>query len=222
MKNGAGTLKLTQSNNYSGGTSVNQGTLLLATDWAMNNVSIGGVTVGAGAILRADNSLANQLNGLTLNGGTVDAVNSAGNLDWGNFHLTGNVTATGTSSLNADVALRASNVDFSVASGGTLNVGGVLHNGHLFGRNSGFPATISKNGPGTMVLSGGNTYSGATSVLDGALLINGVQTGGGLITVSSTATLGGGGRSGMWTCGRREPWPRGTRPGPTTGCRWRR
>jgi fibronectin-binding autotransporter adhesin len=195
-KNGAGTLTLTASNNHTGGTTVNQGTLLLAVDWALNNVSSGGVTVGAGAILRADASLANQLNGLTLNDGTVDAVNSAGHGDWGNFHLTGNVTATGTSSLNADVALRASNVDFNVVGGGTLNVGGVLHNGHLFGQNSGSPATVSKNGPGTMILAGNSTYTGATSVQNGTLLINGVYSGGGLITVAAGATLGGNGTMG--------------------------
>ncbi len=195
-KNGAGTLKLTQSNNHTGGTTVNQGTLLLAIDWALNNVSLGGVTVGAGAILRADASLANQLNGLTLNDGTVDAVNSAGHGDWGNFHLTGNVTATGTSSLNADVALRASSVDFNVADGGTLNVGGVLHNGHLFGQNSGSPATVSKSGAGTMILAGDSTYTGSTAVQNGTLLVNGVYSGGGLITVAAGATLGGNGTVG--------------------------
>jgi fibronectin-binding autotransporter adhesin len=195
-KNGAGTLKLTTSNNHTGGTTVNQGTLLLATDWVLNNVSVGGVTVGSGAILRADASLANQLNGLTLNDGTVDAVNSAGHGDWGNFHLTGNVSATGTSSLNADVALRASNVDFSVGSGGTLNVGGVLHNGHLFGQNAGSPATVSKSGQGTMILAGNSTYTGATAVQNGTLLVNGVYSGGGLITVASGATLGGNGTVG--------------------------
>lgn len=195
-KTGAGTLKLAASNNHTGGTTVNQGTLLLATDWVLNNVSVGGVTVGAGAVLRADASLANQLNGLTLNDGTVDAVNSAGHGDWGNFHLTASVTATGTSHLNADVALRASNVDFNVADGGTLNVGGVLHNGHQFGQNSGSPATVSKSGVGTMILAGNSTYTGATAVQNGTLLVNGVYSGGGLITVASGATLGGNGTVG--------------------------
>ena len=57
---------------------------------------------------------------------------AAGNGDWGNYYLTGNVTASGSSSMNADVALRASNVDFNVASGGTLDVGGTVHNGYAF------------------------------------------------------------------------------------------
>ena len=196
-KNGAGTLTLTQKNTHTGGTTVNQGLLVLtATDWVLENVGGGGVTVGSGATLRADGSVANQLNGLTLNGGTLEAVNSAGNADWGNFFLTGNVTATGTSSMNADIALRATNVDFNVASGGTLSVSGVMHNGAFYGIYSGSPATVSKSGDGVTVLSGNNTYEGATVVQEGTLLINGTHTGGGLITVAAGATLGGNGTVG--------------------------
>ena len=169
-KNGAGTLTLTQSNKHTGGTTVNNGMLVLAASaWTFDNVGGAGVSVGSGATLRADNSVANLLNGLTLNGGTVDAVNSAGNGDWGNFFLTGNVTATGTSHINADIALRSNTVDFNVDSGSTLNVGGKLQNGAFFGIYSGSPATVVKSGDGTMVLSGVNTYTGNTTVDAGTL-----------------------------------------------------
>lgn len=198
-KTGSGTLTLSQSNNYTGGTSVNQGMLVLSAGaWTFNNVGGGGVTVGSGATLRADNSVANQLNGLTLNGGTVDAVNSSGNGDWGNFFLTGNVSATGTSTLNADIALRANNVDFSVASGGTLNVGGTLHNGAFFGLYSGSPSTVSKSGEGTMVVTGTHSYTGATTVSAGTLVMNGnISTS--VTTVGSAGTLGGTGTVGATT-----------------------
>ena len=196
-KTGSGTLTLTQSNSYTGGTTVNQGMLVLkAGAWTLNNVGGGGVTVGSGATLRADNSVANQINGLTLNGGTVEAINSSGNGDWGNFFLTGNVTATGTSNLSADIALRASNVDFNVASGGTLNAGGVLHNGAYFGIYSGSAATVSKSGAGAMVLTGTNTYTGATTVSGGTLEISGsigssdVTVNGGILASGSTGTVG--------------------------------
>ena len=65
-----------------------------------------------------------------------------------------------------------------------------------------------KTGGGTLTLSGDNTYTGATSVNDGGLLVNGVHTGGGLISVSATATLGGGGQVGnveFWTAGTLAP-----------------
>jgi autotransporter-associated beta strand protein len=180
-KAGAGTLTLSAQNDFSNAIDVSQGTLELATDWTFGNVGTGTpivpglVTVENGATLRAVNALANQLNGLILNGGTVEAV-GVGNTDWGNFHLTGNVTATGTSSLNAEVALRAANVDFFVDSGGTLNVGGVMHNGAYFGIYSGTPSNVSKSGDGTMVLSAANTYTGSTTVDAGALEIT--NTGG--------------------------------------------
>ena len=175
-KAGTGTLTLSAQNNFSNAINVSQGTLELATDWTFGNVGTGTaivpglVTVESGATLRAVNSLANQLNGLTLNGGTVEAV-GVGNADWGNFHLTGNVTATGTSNLNAEVALRAANVDFFTDTGATLNVGGVMHNGAFFGIYSGTPSNVSKSGDGTMVLSAANTYTGSTTVDAGTLEI---------------------------------------------------
>ena len=175
-KAGTGTLTLSAQNNFSNAINVSQGTLELATDWTFGNVGTGTaivpglVTVESGATLRAVNSLANQLNGLTLNGGTVEAV-GVGNADWGNFHLTGNVTATGTSNLNAEVALRAANVDFFTDTGATLNVGGVMHNGAFFGIYSGAPSNVSKSGDGTMVLSAANTYTGSTTVDAGTLEI---------------------------------------------------
>jgi fibronectin-binding autotransporter adhesin len=206
-KNGAGTLKLTQSNNHTGGTTVNGGMLVLAANaWTLNNVSSGGVTVGSGATLRADNSVANQLNGLTLNGGTVEAINSSGNGDWGDFFLTGSVSATGTSNMNADIALRATNVDFSVASGGTLNVGGKIHNGYGYnGQATGgsadpwwgtVPSTVSKSGTGTMTMTSTHTYTGATTVSAGTLKVSGsiansdVTVNGGVLASGSTGTVG--------------------------------
>ncbi len=173
-KAGAGTLTLSAQNNFSSAITVSEGVLALATDWTLGNVGTGTaivpglVTVESGATLRAFNALANQLNGLVLNGGTVDAV-GGGNADWGNFHLTGNVTATGTSNLNAEVALRAANVDFFVDSGSTLNVGGVMHNGAFYGIYRGAPANVSKSGDGTMILSAANTYTGFTTINGGTL-----------------------------------------------------
>lgn len=181
VKTGAGTAVLANSNTYTGKTTVNEGVLKLTGNWAFGDVNVGqvnaGITVESGATLRADNSLANQLNGLTLNGGTVDAINSSGNSDWGNFFLIGNVVASENSSLSADIALRATNVDFNVANGGTLNVGGKLHNGVFFGAElggnngsaGGTASTVSKSGTGTMVLSGSNTYTGNTVVSEGSL-----------------------------------------------------
>ncbi|MFO1491456.1 MAG: autotransporter-associated beta strand repeat-containing protein [Kiritimatiellia bacterium] len=56
--------------------------------------------------------------------------------------------------------------------------------------------SLAKQGDSTLTLSGANAYAGTTSVGQGALLINGLHTGGGLISVSALATLGGSGTAG--------------------------
>jgi autotransporter-associated beta strand protein len=75
---------------------------------------------------------------------------------------------------------------FFQAAGGTLTVNGVI---------SGSSATfgLTKNGGGTVILSGANTYTGATTVNAGKLFINGNQTAAtGATTVNGSGTVLGG------------------------------
>ena len=55
---------------------------------------------------------------------------------------------------------------------------------------------LEKTGAGTQILTGNNTYTGPTDILQGTLIINGSHAGSGLIRVSAGATLGGGGSVG--------------------------
>jgi len=50
---------------------------------------------------------------------------------------------------------------------------------------------LTKDGDGTLVLSGTNSYSGTTTVDNGTLLVNGTHTGGGMYTVNGSGVLGG-------------------------------
>ncbi|WP_425616402.1 beta strand repeat-containing protein [Anatilimnocola sp. NA78] len=52
---------------------------------------------------------------------------------------------------------------------------------------------VTKSGTGTWILSGANTYTGATTVNGGLLLLNGAAAAASAITVNSTGTLGGSG-----------------------------
>ena len=57
---------------------------------------------------------------------------------------------------------------------------------------SGTAFSVTKNTAGTLILDGTNGYTGATSVTDGKLIVNGnISTS--TTTVSGTGTLGGGG-----------------------------
>lgn len=59
------------------------------------------------------------------------------------------------------------------------------------------PGKLNKSGAGTLVLAANNTYAGATTVANGALLMNGNHSGAtGPVTVSVGATLGGNGTIG--------------------------
>jgi fibronectin-binding autotransporter adhesin len=55
---------------------------------------------------------------------------------------------------------------------------------------------VAKSGPGKWVLTGSNTYTGATNVDEGTLLIQGNQSGSGVATVAAGGVLGGTGSLG--------------------------
>jgi fibronectin-binding autotransporter adhesin len=108
QKEGNGTLSLTNFNTYTGGTTVNGGTLLLGAGGATGTIR-GSLTVNTGATVdySTDNTFGynggQSVNVLNINGGTVGGANF-GNHFWNNFQL--NMT------------------------GGTLNLGGTLNEFH--------------------------------------------------------------------------------------------
>jgi len=168
VKQGAGILRLGGVSIYSGATSINSGTLQLTTD---NNRLPIGTTLNLGQTASANlgtfdlNSFNQELSGLNSIAGT--------NGTTGN----NNITSTGASTL-------------------TLSGSGSYNYGDGTNTNSGVitgAISIIKNGSGTQTLGDANTYSGTTSINQGSLIINGVQTGTGAVTVASGATLGGSG-----------------------------
>lgn len=92
--------------------------------------------------------------------------------------VTGNVTRSGTSGTKTLVL--AGNSDGNAIDGTISNNGGGL-------------VAITKSGSSTWTLNGLNTYSGATTVSAGALIVNGTHTGTGAVSVAAGAKLGGDG-----------------------------
>jgi autotransporter-associated beta strand protein len=138
-KQGTGTLTLTGTNVYSGGTFFNAGIL------AVN----GDANLGTGP--------------LTFNGGTLEALASGGGFVSGKA-----------------ITLNAGGGTFLANGGTTSTLNGVI---------SGIGSFI-KDGPGTLTLTAANTYTGATTVAAGSLLVEG-SIASPLTTVDMGGLLGG-------------------------------
>ena len=200
-KAGSGTLTLTAFNTYTGGTTVNGGTLNLATGGGIGSI-LGNLTINPGATVvnsAIDGlgfSTGSKVDSIAVNGGTVNNT-AAGNAGWGVAYtlsngalLTSNGGVSSTSALSAfafggptggntsvnvtggtntiagHVDLRGNNgntnVNFTVASGATLNItAGISATAGTVG--------LTKLGAGTMTLTGSSTYTGATAINAGVL-----------------------------------------------------
>ncbi len=156
---GPGTVTLSSSNSYGGGTTLMGGLLNIGDPQAIGS---GQFTIAGGKIDNTNGAAISMgLNNPQIWAGSFTFVGS--NVD--NSHDlnlgTGSVTLTTTPTITVS------------GSASTLTVGGVIDDaGCGFG--------LTKDGPGTLALSGANTYSGPTTVLAGNL------------NVTPGGTLGGG------------------------------
>jgi len=192
---GGGTLALTNYNNYTGGTVVNSGTLVLgkggATGTILNNLDInpGGI-VELAAVDALGYSVGVCVTGVTIAGGTLDdattgnegyrtsftlmggIMSSSGggdyNMDGGSGVVVTSLATNVVSTISGNIVLRSSGVVFSTALG-TVPGGIDLS---ISGIISGGGNSIIKSGSGTLSLSGANTYTGNTTISGGTLLVS--------------------------------------------------
>lgn len=116
---------------------------------------------------------------------TYSFINNSSSIGVG-LAIVGTVTGSATSTTTVSLTLGGSN---------NGSISGVVSNGSNSG--AGAKISISKSGGGLWVLSGDNSYTGATNVNVGTLRINGNQgTASGTVTVADGATLGGSGTIG--------------------------
>ena len=185
---GAGTVTLTGANTYTGGTTVNAGTLSLQNTTG-SATGTGLVTIapaGTLAIGNGDNS--GGLTGDIANAGALIVNRSDSSLYVGNISGAGTATLTGTGTVAIGGSVSQSG-GITIGGGtlvigdggtnGTLN-GNVTNNSALafnrsdaltFSGNVSGPGSISQIGNGTLSLSGINTFSGGTTINRGNLFL---------------------------------------------------
>ena len=217
-KNGNYTTTLSNINTFTGGTVVNAGTLTLANGgtagvirgtltinsgalvklsasdalgWGSNATAVTQINLNGGTLDEAFNASKGYLASLTLTGGTMSSSGGAA------FHINASAGKTisslasaTTSVISANIAIRGANSTLSldVADGAAatdLSISGVISNSPLEAGANG----IQKTGAGTLVLAGGNTYTGATTVTGGMLAYTTSPSNIGSVTTSNNAGL---------------------------------
>jgi autotransporter-associated beta strand protein len=236
VKEGSGTLTLSGTNTYTGGTTISAGTLQLGDGGTSGSIVGDVVDNGVFAINRSDSYTF---------AGAISGTGAFQQLGAGTTVLTGANTYTGGTTVNAGT-LQAGAVNtfspssaFTVAAGASLNLASFNQTvGSLAGAGSvtlgsatlttgndntstTFSGAISgsggltKIGSGIFVLTGSNTYSGATAVNAGTLFVNG-SIANSAVTVNSGATLAGIGTVGPTTINSGGSFAPGTSPGTIT------
>jgi T5SS/PEP-CTERM-associated repeat protein/autotransporter-associated beta strand protein len=212
---GTGTTILSASNSYSGGTWISGGTLTAGNLYAFGT---GAVTIGLNTFLdMANYSIANTLTnngGTILNAGTI----SGGDFSAGTTDLSGNNSTVAEVSGTATVNVSGSGTTISNVAGGTVNVNGAdttiqsynggdvgVDRGLIVAMNDGTSSGVisgnggmTKSSAGTLTLGGVNTYTGATTVGSGLLVVNG-SIASSPVTIQSGGTLSGSGTVGDTT-----------------------
>ena len=214
-KTGTGTLTLSGTNTYSGGTSINGGTLSVGADNnlgdASGNLIFNGGTLQTTADINSDRSV-------TLNaaGGTLDTSGNDLSLS-GIISGTGGLTKQGTGTLSlsgANTYTGGTTVSGGTLQGDTTSLQGDITNNAAvtfdqgtdgtYGSVMSGTGTLGKQGSALLTITGNNTFTGATTINAGTLMVNGAIAG--PVIVNTGGTLGGTGTVGPVTnSGRIEP-----------------
>ncbi|EBR3719778.1 autotransporter outer membrane beta-barrel domain-containing protein [Salmonella enterica] len=180
VKSGDKTLTLSGSNTYTGGSTINDGTLVASNVEALGT---GDVTNNATLELNTSGDFDNAISG----SGKVEKSGDDA------LTLSGSNTYTG-GTLISDGTLVASNVEALGTGDVTDNATLVLNAGGDFTNNIGGTGRVEKSGDKTLTLSGTNSYTGGTLISDGTLVATSVDAlGTGDVTDDATLELNTGG-----------------------------
>ncbi|WP_109126351.1 autotransporter-associated beta strand repeat-containing protein [Dyella sp. C11] len=181
VKNGAGNVTLAQANSYTGGTLINGGTLTGDVGSLQGNITNNATVVFAQNVDAAFSGVISGAGQLIKSGSGV-------------LSLTGINTYTGGTTVNAGTLQGdTSSINGAVVDNATL-VFAQQSNG-IFNGTLGGSGQLVKNGSGTLVLDGANSFSGNTEVAAGKLVVGDDTHAGaslaGTVSVDGGATLGG-------------------------------
>ena len=189
---GAGSVWAAGSNNWtmSGGSAytwVNQETAATFNAGGNNNVTISGPAI-AHSLTFSPSAIGYVFSGgtLTVTAGGVTANESVTINSPFTVGAPQTWTTAAGKALNVNGAVHTIISTLSVAGAGATNISGVIDNGGAIPGNGG---GLTMNGPGTLTLTGLNTYTNATLVSGGALVLSG---GSGAIAASSGIAIAGG------------------------------
>ena len=171
-KAGLGLLTLTGENTYSGGTTISQGILSVASDTNLGNAS-GGLILDGGELLAGNGFSSARAVRLTANGGTLAAVVGGARSFSGNFTGTGNLTHgdavnTGMVSLSGTNTYLGSTTIVSGATLQALSAGGLSPTSAFI-----VTGTLDLNGFSSQIGSLAGTGTVTNAGLDGAVLTAG-------------------------------------------------
>jgi len=149
-KAGLGVLTLSGANNFGGGTLVNAGRLRVGNNSALGTA---GLTLGNGAAFSSAGQTGAGVGDFTL----TNALTLNGDVTLGDLTDNGSLTLNGAVALGSTVT-RVATVNSQVILGGIV---------------SGTTASLTKAGPGTLILQGNNTFNGALTLNAGTLRATG-------------------------------------------------
>jgi autotransporter-associated beta strand protein len=165
VNNSAGTVTLSDSISGPGSITLNGNILVLS---AVNSYT-GGTTVTAGTLQLGVSGALAATGAVAVNGGTLDV--------------------NGTTQTISDLSGAAGTITMG---GGSLTFGTAVST--TFGGVISETGNLIKQGSGTVILAGNNSFTGTTNINDGILLVNGTLAG--PVIVNPGATLGGSGTIG--------------------------
>ena len=159
-----------------------------------DNVTYSGVMSGSGSLTQSGAGNLTLTGANTYTGATTVSAGTLA-LAAGGSLGTGTVTVSGTGvvDLGGQVSSNSFVINGGTLLGGPIGVNKITATSGVISSNLNGTTGFTKNGAGTLILGGTNSYTGGTTVNGGTLLVNGTA---GAVTVANGGTLGGNGTVG--------------------------